>query len=372
MFVIADMPPLYDQQSGALRLFTLLELLREAGWNLAFGSYLDHSELPDALTSVDGKARYEGALHALGIRRILYGEAEIDAYLHEPDTKVDWAFISYPSVASRFMPLVRARFPDALVAFDMVDFHSLRIERQAELTSDATRFAEAHRTRDQEIGLALAADVTIAVTLQEKEAVLALAPTAIVQVLPCIFDVSTRPLPDLDQRRGIFFIGNFLHSPNGDSIHWFVERIWPLIRAQQPDVALCIAGSGMTADILALGERPGIQALGYIPEVQPLLDRHRVFVAPLRFGAGMKGKVGQSLANGLPVVATHIGAEGMGLLHDQHILIADAESAFADEVLRLLHDDDLWYRLSTQGQQHIGQTLSRSAVRIQITDIFGA
>ncbi|MGI4746754.1 MAG: glycosyltransferase family 4 protein [Janthinobacterium lividum] len=372
MFVIADMPPLHDQQSGALRLFTLLELLHEAGWSLTFGSYLSRSELPDALTSVDGKARYEGALHALGIRRILYGETEIDAYLGEPDTKVDWAFISYPSVASRFMPLVRTRFPDAMIAFDMVDFHSLRIERQAELTSDAARFAEARRTRDQEISLALAADVTIAVTLQEKDAVLALAPTAVVKVLPNIFDVSTRPLPDLDQRRGIFFIGSFLHLPNGDSIHWFVDRIWPLIRAQEPDVELCIAGSGMPDDILAFGERPGIQALGYISEVPPLLDRHRVFVAPLRYGAGMKGKVGQSMANGLPVVATHIGAEGTGLVHGRHILIADEESAFANEVLQLLRDDDLWRHLSEQGRRHIDQTLSRSTVRGYIEDIFGA
>lgn len=372
MFVIADMPPLFDQQSGALRLFTLLELLQEAGWSLAFGSYLDRPDLPDALTSDQGKARYEGALHTLGISRILYGEAEIDAYLGEVETKVEWAFMSYPSVASRFMPLVRTRFPNAKIAFDMVDFHSLRIERQAELTSDAARFAEARRTRDQEIGLALAADVTIAVTLQEKEAVLVLAPSAIVKVLPCIFDVSTRPAPDLDRRRGIFFIGNFLHSPNGDSIHWFVERIWPLIRAQEPDVELCIAGSGMTEDIAALGERPGIQAVGYIPEVPPLLDRHRVFVAPLRYGAGMKGKVGQSMANGLPVVATRIGAEGMDLVHGEHILIADEEAAFAAEVLRLLRDDDLWRRLSRQGQQHIGRTLSRSAVREYIEDIFEA
>lgn len=372
MFVIADMPPLYDQQSGALRLFTLLELLREAGWSLTFGSYLERSELPDALTSVDGKLRYEGALRALDIRHILYGEAEIQAYLDQPDTRIDWAFMSYPSVAGRFMPLVRARFPDARIAFDMVDFHSLRIERQAGLTADAARYAEARRTRDQEVALARAADVTIAVTQQEQEAVIALAPTAIVKVLPCIFDVPARAPPDLDQRRGLFFIGSFLHSPNIDSIHWFVERIWPLIREQEPDVALCIAGSSMSDDVLAYGERPGIQALGYIPDVRLHLDRHRVFVAPLRYGAGMKGKVGQSLAHGLPVVATQIGAEGMGLLHGRHVLVADDETAFANEVVKLLRDDGLWRHLSRQGQLHIGETLSRSTVRRNIAEIFGA
>lgn len=370
MLVIADMPPLYDHQSGGLRLFTLLELFREAGWSLSFGCYFERSELPDQLISADGKARYEGALHALGIDRILYGEAEIAAYLDEPGTNIDWAFISYPSVAGRYMPLVRARFPNVRIAFDMVDFHSLRIERQAELTSDPVRFAEAGRVRDQEIGLARAADVTIAVTQLEKEAVLSLVPSAVVEVLPCIFDVPAHAPPDLAQRRGLFFIGNFLHAPNGDSIHWFVERIWPLIRAQEPAIDLSIAGSSMTDDIVALGNHPGIKVLGHIPEVPPLLDRHRVFVAPLRFGAGMKGKVGQSLANGLPVVATTIGAEGMGLVHGQHILIADEEHAFANDVVRLLRDDDLWRHLSVQGRRHIGRTLSRSAIRDTIGDIF--
>jgi glycosyltransferase involved in cell wall biosynthesis len=228
------------------------------------------------------------------------------------------------------------------------------------------KLAEAKRMRDEELGLALAADVTVAVSDDDRNTLLALAPLAVVKVVPCIFDVPSTPPPSLCNRAGLFFIGGFWHTPNGDGIKWFVERILPLIQAEIPDVVLRIAGSNMGDDILALGVLPGVEVLGFVPEVEPLLDQHRVFIAPLRFGAGMKGKVAQSLANGLPVVATKIGAEGMTLVPGTHILVADEETRFADEVVRLLRDDDLWQRLSKQGRSHIESTLSRKIVSEQL------
>jgi glycosyltransferase involved in cell wall biosynthesis len=366
LLVAADMPPLFDQQAGGLRLSTLLGMMAEAGWTLTFASLLGRQDLPEFFSTAEGMARYEGTLRRQGVRRILYGMPEIDAYLKETTTQVDWAFLSFPSVASNIMPLVRARFPRALVAFDMVDFHGVRMIREAELQDDSMKLAEAKRMRDEELGLALAADVTVAVSDDDRNTLLALAPLAVVKVVPCIFDVPSTPPPSLCNRAGLFFIGGFWHTPNGDGIKWFVERILPLIQAEIPDVVLRIAGSNMGDDILALGVLPGVEVLGFVPEVEPLLDQHRVFIAPLRFGAGMKGKVAQSLANGLPVVATKIGAEGMTLVPGTHILVADEETRFADEVVRLLRDDDLWQRLSKQGRSHIESTLSRKIVSEQL------
>ncbi|MBB2203211.1 glycosyltransferase [Gluconacetobacter tumulisoli] len=370
LFVAADMPPLYDQHSGGLRLLTLIGMLAESGWSINFGSFSPWQDLPDSVTSAKGKLRYEEALHKHGVERILYGMTEIDQFLNETETRIDGAFLSFPAVANAIMPLVRARFPNALVAFDMVDFHGLRQEREALLQDDPVKLAEASRMRDLEVGLACAADVTLAVTGEERDKLLTHAPLACVKVLPNVFDIPDRSPPDLLNRTGLFFIGGFWHAPNGDGVLWFVEHVWPLIRKDAPEATFTIAGSNMGNDILALGAVPGIEVVGYVPEVGPVLDRHRVFVAPLRYGAGMKGKVGQSLACGLPVVATTVGAEGMDLTNGTNILVADEPQAFADAVIQLLRDDELWTTLSRSGRVHIEHTLSRPVVKNALMDIF--
>lgn len=369
-FVVSDMPPLFDQQSGALRMMTLLQLMNEAGWRITFGSYIERSKLPLALTSNEGRARYEGALYKHGVQCILYGMDEINTYLRKKETRLNWAFVSFPHIASAVMPLVRARFPNALIAFDMVDFHSLRLEREAELLGDSEKLAQARHQREEEIGLALAADVTLAITAEEKENLLSLAPLAVVKVLPNVFELPQYTPPGPTERNGVFFLGGFWHAPNSDGIKWFVEKIWPFVRAKEPNAILRIAGSNMNEDILALSAVPGIEVLGYVPYLQPLFDSNRVFIAPLRYGAGMKGKVGQSLAHGLPVVATTIGAEGMSLVDGTHILVADEESAFADHIVQVLRDDSLWCHLSEHGRTHIEKTLSLDVVRTQVGDIF--
>jgi hypothetical protein len=371
LFVAADMPPLFDQQAGALRLITLISLLHEAGWSLSFGSLFGQAELPGVLATPEGKAQYEASLRQVGVGAILYGIAEIDAYFRGPATQLDWAFLSFPAVARALMPLVRCRFPRALVIYDMVDSHGLRMAREAALTGDVAQIDAARRAQAEEVGLALAADVTLAISAEERNHLLAEAPLAVVKLLPLVLEIPADTQPRLDARRGLFFIGSFWHKPNGDGMIWFVDAIWPLIRAELPEVTLTIAGSNMGEEILALGAGPGIDVVGFVPEVQPWLDAHRVFVAPLRFGAGMKGKVAQSMIHGLPVVATSIGAEGMALENGTHLLVADDPAAFAQEVIALLRDDDLWQRLSVQGRRHIEQTLSRDAVRHQLEAVFG-
>ena len=149
-------------------------------------------------------------------------------------------------------------------------------------------------------------------------------------------------------------------------MHWFVERIFPSIREAVPDVTFSIAGANPDAEVLALGSRPGIEVLGYVPDLTSVFDSHRVFVAPLRYGAGMIGKVGQSMSLGLPVVTTPIGAEGMKLNNQTQVLIASDEQAFAAQVLRLLSDDELWLRLSVAGRKHIERTLSVDVVRSRL------
>lgn len=366
ILVAADMLPLFDQSSGGQRLAMLMVMMRDAGWSIVFGSMADLGHQPGVLASPEGRARYEAAIRKRGVVRFLYGSAEIGSFLAEAGGDLDCAFLSFPAIAAELLPLVRSYCPTARVIYDMVDFHALRIGREAALRDDPELLAEAERQRVIEVSCARAADVTVAVTEDERAALLGMAPDVVVEALPNVFEVPRHAPAGLAGREGLLFVGGFWHQPNGDAMHWFVDRIWPLIRLQEPSLVLRIAGANAGDDVLALGSRPGVEVLGYVPDLVPLFHQHRAFVAPLRYGAGMKGKVGQSLAQGLPVVATSIGAEGMGLEHGVHLLVADQEEEFASQVLCLLRDDALWSRLSAAGRAHIERTLSVDVVRTRL------
>jgi hypothetical protein len=266
------------------------------------------------------------------------------------------------------MPMVRVRCPIARIAYDMVDFHGVRMAREAALFGDAELLEKANRQQEIEVACAKAADVTLAINDEERQTLLSLAPEAVVEVIPLVFEIPPTIPPGLGNREGLLFVGGFWHRPNGDAIRWFVERVWPLVRRAVPDAVLRIAGSNPTDEVLALGAQPGIEVLGFVPDMGAVLDRHRVSIAPLRYGAGAKGKVGQALIHGLPVVATKVGAEGMSLRDGTHLLVADDEEAFAAHVIQLLEDDALWSRLSTHGRMHMENSFSTAVVKQQLVE----
>ena len=152
---------------------------------------------------------------------------------------------------------------------------------------------------------------------------------------------------------------------------YFVKEILPLIRQDIPGVVFYMVGSHITETVQALASQD-VVAVGYVPDLTPYLDGCRVFVAPLRYGAGMKGKIGQSMGFGLPVVTTSIGAEGMGLIDGEHILIADSPAAFARAVVRLYTDDLLWERTSLNALLHIKSNFSKAVVQTKLAQIFAA
>ena len=371
MLVAADILPLFDQSSGGLRLKTLMELMGEAGWTMAFASLDGLGNQASVLKTEEGLARYEGALRAIGVQWFFYGIEQITGFLAETGRDLSQAFLSFPHVAAELMPLVRRYCPAARIAYDMVDFHGLRLAREARLTNDAALLAKAERQRAIEIGCARNADITIAVTDEERAAILEIAPEVVVETLPNVFRVSAKPVPGPEGRNGLLFVGGFWHSPNGDAMHWFVDRILPLIQREVPYVVLRIVGANPENDVLALGTRPGVEVLGFVPDLAPVFASSRVFVAPLRYGAGMKGKIGQSLVQGLPVVTTAIGTEGMALQDGVHVLVAETEAEFAARVLQLMRQDELWRRLAATGRAHIEATLSADAVRRQLEAILG-
>jgi glycosyltransferase involved in cell wall biosynthesis len=140
-----------------------------------------------------------------------------------------------------------------------------------------------------------------------------------------------------------------------------MKEIYPLILESMPNLKIHLVGSDAAPDIEAYTSE-NVRIAGYVPNVKPCFQSARVFVAPLRFGAGVKGKIGDALSFGLPVVTTSVGADGMGLQNGEQALIADDPREFARAVLRLYQDGELWQRLADNGYAHIEEYFSPQAI----------
>jgi glycosyltransferase involved in cell wall biosynthesis len=150
----------------------------------------------------------------------------------------------------------------------------------------------------------------------------------------------------------LVFIGGFAHPPNIDAVNWLITEIYPLVRAQRPEIALHLIGDIPESERTRLSS-PGVHIHGRVDDLSPWMECTRIALAPLRYGAGVKGKVNTAMSHGLPVVATSIAAEGMHLVHEENALLADDSESFAKAILRLHSDSDLWVRLSDAGLENI-------------------
>lgn len=369
IIIVSDHLPLFDRQSGGLRLRTLIGLVANLGWTVTFCSYLPQG-CPDALESDAARERYEQALLQFGVSRITYGLDGMREVMRSLGENLRLAFVSFPIVATEVIPIIRTHCPWARVIFDTVDLHFVRVGREAALKDSPGLRREAEELRELEFSCIRMADVTVTVSEDERRLLLDYLPDVVVETLPNIFVQPPREAPGPEYRRNLMFLGGFQHQPNIDAVVWFVSAILPLIRQQAPDVIFRVVGSNPPKEVDALGDRPGVEIVGYVEDLQPYFDAARVFVAPLRYGAGMKGKVGQAMINGLPVVSTPVGAEGMGAEDGVHLLVADDVAAFAEHVLSLLKDDALWRVLQTEGHSLIEGTLSERAVSEKVARLF--
>jgi glycosyltransferase involved in cell wall biosynthesis len=185
-------------------------------------------------------------------------------------------------------------------------------------------------------------------------------------VIPTIHRPHDGGLP-FEEREHLLFIGNFRHRPNVDGVRFFAREVLPRVREELPGVELLLVGDAAPQEFSQLSAE-GVRLLGYVPDVAPLFARSRVFVAPIRFGAGVKGKVGEALAHAIPLVTSTVGAEGMSLRDGEEALIADTAEEFAAAVVRLYRDEELWHRLAANAHAHVERHFSPRVVGRIIND----
>ncbi len=354
VLVIDHRVPSPDRDSGSVRMWELLKALLELGCRVTF--------LPDNHLRWDP---YSDGLQSMGVE-VLYSPFSVPAEIAAIGAQLKLAIVSRPQVATRYLHFIREFSPDARIVFDTVDLHYVREQRRAELSGSPIA-AAADTWREIELALVRVTDVTAVVSEPEREEVLRQVPGSEVVVLPNANVIARTVAPPAD-RSGLLFVGSFEHLPNIDAAVWLVDSIMPRVRRELGDVTVTIVGADPKPEVLALAG-PGVEIAGWVEDMQPLLESSRVMVAPLRFGAGMKGKVTQSLANGLPVVTTTIGAEGLGAEDGREMLIADDPDEFAERVARAYRDDQLWSELSVAGQRLVERTCSPATLRERLREL---
>ncbi|KGM56625.1 glycosyl transferase [Lysobacter arseniciresistens ZS79] len=352
VLVIDSLTPRPDRDSGSLRLVNLLKLLRDEGAHVVF--------MP-ADRGFDGA--YTRALQQAGVEawHAPYAAA-FPAWLREHGHRFDTVLVCRHYVMRGMLTLLRRHAPQARLVFDTVDLHYLREQRAARVNDDPRAHRTAARTRALELDVIARSDATLVVSEAERELLAVDAPGADVHVLSNLHAPGAAGLP-FAQRRDVMFVGGFRHPPNVDAVCWFVREVWPLVRRSEPALAFHCIGGDVPEAVRCLGDLPGVHVHGHVPDLAPWLAGIRVSVAPLRYGAGVKGKVNQSMAHGVPVVATGCAVEGMHLTDGVDVMVADAPDRFAEAVLALHRDGDLWHRLADNGRLNVERHFSATAAR---------
>jgi len=335
--------PATREDAGSLRMREILLALRRLGCHVTFMPENKISTEPDT-----------GELQQAGIE-VLYGPFDERHVLSQIGADLRLAILSRPTVAARLIAVLREVVPDAHVVYDTVDLHYLREERRAQTSEGLDLDALISALREMEMGLVRSTDETLTVSEEERQAVLAAVPDARVSVIPTINRVGGEAAGP-NGRKGIMFLGGFQHPPNVDCAVHLVRDVLPLVRRQLGSVPMTIVGSHPPDEILALAEEvEDVEVTGFVEDLAPYFQGVRLMAAPLRYGAGVNGKITHSLANGLPVVTTSLGAEGLSGVHGEHFLIADDDESFAAAVADAYRDDVLWKRLSSNGRALAGE-----------------
>ena len=350
--------PTPDRDAGSVVIYQFMKIFLKIGYGVSFVPV-------DNLLAVDS---YTEDLQRMGVECWHHPFiSSVDDYLAKHGKKFDLIFMYRAPHAARHLDAVRMYAPQAKVVLNTVDLHFLREERQAQVESSETRFKMAQVLKKRELSVMQSTDATILLNKSEVELIRELAPTVKTFMLPLTQDIPGCRRP-FSERKDIVFIGGFNHLPNIDAVKYLCTEIMPLIRELLPGVGFIVVGSNPPEELSQYACKD-IEIRGFVANLAEVFDICRVSVAPLRFGAGMKGKIVTSLSYGVPCITTTIGAEGMGLSHGRNILIADDAVTCAQAVVDVYNSEEHWQEISCAGVDFARANFSPDVVEKQIQEM---
>lgn len=356
VLVISPNVPAQDHSSGDLRLFSVCRLLA-LRYDVVLASM---SRRPGSQDE-----RYVREIEDMGIEVVMPALSMRDILNRRRFAAV---ILEFYHTAEEYLRAIRILRPDCPILIDNVDVHFHRERLKYDVTRNLADLRKARETQRREMRMYREADCVIAVTRDDVEVIRKQDPSIRCEIIPNIHEIVIRDRCR-HQRNTLIFVGNFYHEPNGDAVAYFCQEILPLIHRRRPDVRLRIVGRGAPEFLTRLAG-PQVEIVGLVPSVTTYLESAGISVAPLRFGAGMKGKIGEAMAHGVPVVTTSVGAQGFGLTPGKNVLVADTAEAFALAVLRLLDDEALYTAMAAESVEFIRQRFTPQKVAEAMSSIF--
>ncbi len=348
--------------SGSIDAFNYMRAMVHAGIEVTFAAYL---------TPIKDSVNVKKVID-LGIN-IIHGPADdLDDWIKTQADSFDYVVVSRPEIGKRLLSQGRAWCSKSRLIYNTVDLHHVRFATQAVIENNDSLAEQARAMKDDELRYCSEADAVVVVSLEEKSTLIEAGVITAEKILvwPLLRDIEGRAKGH-QGRNGIVFIGGFSHAPNMDAVTWLINDIWPEVLKRIPNLSLTVIGSNLPPQLLAYSEN-NVHVLGQVDDLTPYFDGALASIAPLRFGAGLKGKIVTSLSYGVPVVTTDIGSEGF-LKHPSGngLCVGNSVEELVDHIVKLCGDPAFWNSKSLSGLSAVFKAFNFEAASSKVTsDLF--
>ena len=337
---ISGAMPTHDKDSGSNRLLEIILAFKKLNYNCII-----------CVENVFENDKYVQFYKQLGV--IVYVESfqfdSCKSFLKSLNS-IDYIWFYGPNTLKNYFNKVSKFLPNTKTIFDMVDIHFLRYQRAIEIEPSRISLKKRYKKYFTiETKLAKKVDFVIAISDKEKAFMSDYLPDNKIVTISNVHypKVKQNEIPTFINRENLLFIGSS-HTPNIDAVHYLYNEIMPLVWETLPNIKVQIIGS-VNKEINSITHK-NIEFLGFVENVEPYFLNSKLMIAPLRYGAGVKGKVGQAFEYYLPVVTTSIGAEGMFLENDINAIIVDNATDFANKIIEVYNQSEIWEKLSKNSE----------------------
>lgn len=360
VLICSDRIPEYDRDAGSRSIYLYIKLLQEKGYlvKLVAGSFY-----------ADKKYRFQYQQMGVEVLEGAYWKNHFEQWIAENHSGIEFAWLIYPRCGEQFVNLMK--YHGIKVCYYGIDLHYVRNRREYDLTGDESKKRLSEEMYQIEKEVIEKSDVCYYPSEEEVETIKKEFSPKKVKSFPILYYEMEKQNREYipDKREGMMFIGGFGHPPNVDAMQWFTKEIYPKIRAKK-EIDFYLVGSNPNKEIVDIN-LPGIHNLGFVSEkaLRELYDKIRMVVIPLRFGAGVKGKVLDALYYNVPMVSTSIGIEGIPDA-EKTVVHTDAAEEFAKKVLELYDDSERLAATSVAYRELIQKHYSKEAIWDNIKEDF--
>lgn len=365
VLIVDSLLPVNGRSAGSSRLFEMIKIIRNAGYHV---------------TLIARNGEYQKRA------KIQLEEMGVETYATDPERLIAWSYktkaepvpfsqlfkknryilgiVCRYELASNYLPVLRQHAPELPIAIDTVDVHFSREEKKGVLYARNRSYAQDRK--EEELSVYAQADFLITVSKADADILSQYFPSKKIVVIPLIYSPEQQEF-SFDQRKDLLFVGNFVHPPNSDALIEYCSRILPLLRKKLPNIKTYVVGAN-SLPLLEDFAGDDLIFTGYVPNLKSFLDRCKLNVAPLRYGAGTNGKILESLAAGLPVITTPVGVEGIA--DGRGMIVAENPEDFVDGIVRLYYDEVAWNSMSDRGRALIASRFAPDVVGEKIFELF--